>query len=60
MLLRSYKEVLDINVWVLWQVVVLLGHEDTLFEEVLVDRFAIGLGNKPVTVSFCAKAGALA
>lgn len=28
-------------------VVVLLGHEHTLFEDVLVDEFAIGLGNKP-------------
>ena len=50
----SYVEVLDINIWVLWEVVVLLGHKNTLLEEVLVDRFAIGLGNKPALVSFLA------
>jgi hypothetical protein len=34
-------KVASVNVSVLWQVVILLGHQDTLLEEVLVDRFAI-------------------
>jgi len=39
-------EVLGIDVAVLGEVVVLLGHEHTLTEEVLVDLLAIGLGDK--------------
>lgn len=47
----TYVEVLDINVAVLGQVVVLFGDEYTLLEEVLVDRLAVGFGDKPVRVS---------
>lgn len=43
----TYKEVLGVNVRVLGKVEVLLGHEHTLLEEVLVDLLAVGLGNKP-------------
>lgn len=41
-------EVLRVNVVVLREVVVLLGDEDTLTEEVLVDLLAICLWDKPV------------
>lgn len=44
----SYEEVLGVNLLVLGKVEVLLGDEDTLTEEVLVDELAVGLGNKPV------------
>jgi hypothetical protein len=40
-------EVLGINVVVLWEVVVLLGDENTLSEKVLVDLLAVCLWNKP-------------
>ena len=40
-------QVLCVDVVVLWQVVVLLGDEDTLTEEVLVDLLAVGLGDEP-------------
>lgn len=43
----SYIKVLDLEVWVLGQVVVLLGHEYALLEEVLVDCFSVSLGDKP-------------
>jgi len=33
---------------VLWKVVVLLGYEDTLTEEVLVDLLAVGLWDEPI------------
>jgi len=39
-------EVLGVNVAVLGEVEVLLGHQHTLSEEVLVDLLAIGLGNE--------------
>jgi hypothetical protein len=41
------EEVLRVNVVVLWEVVVLLGDEHTLTEEVLVDLFSVCLGDKP-------------
>lgn len=44
----SYIEVLGVNVAMLGEVVVLLGHEHTLSEEVLVDLFAVCLGDKPL------------
>lgn len=44
---RPYKEVLGVNVSVLGKVVILLGHEYTLLEEVLVDLLAVGLWDKP-------------
>ena len=47
---RSYVEVLGVNLLVLGEVEVLLGHENTLTEEVLVDELAVGLGDKPVAV----------
>jgi hypothetical protein len=40
-------EVLGVNVVVLGEVVVLLRHEHTLTEEVLVNLFSVCLGNKP-------------
>lgn len=46
-----YVEVLDVEIWVFWEVVVLLGHEYTFSEEVLVDLLAISLWNKPAFVS---------
>jgi hypothetical protein len=33
---------------VLWEVVILLGYEDTLTEEVLVDLLAVGLWDEPI------------
>ena len=44
---ETYVEVLGVNLAVLWLVEVLLGDENTLTEEVLVDLLAIGLGNQP-------------
>lgn len=44
---KSYVEVLGINVRVLGKVVVLLSHEYTLLEEVLVDLLSVGLWDKP-------------
>ena len=41
------EKVLGVNLLVLGEVEVLLGHEDTLTEEVLVDELAVGLGNEP-------------
>ena len=41
------KEVLGVDVSVLGEVEILLSHEHTLAEEVLVDLLAIGLGNEP-------------
>jgi hypothetical protein len=43
-----YIEVLGVNVAMLGHVVVLLGHEHALAEEVLVDLLTVGLGDKPV------------
>jgi hypothetical protein len=40
-------KVLGVNVIVLWKVVVLLGDQDTLTEEVLVDLLAVGLWDEP-------------
>jgi hypothetical protein len=40
-------QVLGVDVVVLGKVVVLLGDEDTLAEEVLVDLLAVGLGDEP-------------
>lgn len=40
-------QVLGVDVVVLWKVVVLLGDEDTLTEEVLVDLLAVGLWDEP-------------
>lgn len=40
-------KVLGVNLAVFWLVEVLLGDEDTLTEEVLVDCLAVGLGNQP-------------
>lgn len=48
--MATYIEVLGLNVLVLRQVVVLLGHEHTLTEEVLVDLLAVCLGDKPAVV----------
>ncbi len=45
----AYVEVLGVNVTVLDEVEVLLGHEHTLSEEVLVDLLAVGLGDEPAT-----------
>lgn len=42
-----YVKVLGVNVTVLGEVEVLLGDENSLTEEVLVDELAVGLGNKP-------------
>lgn len=57
----TYEEVLGVDVSVLGKIVVLLGHEYTLLEEVLVDLLAIGLGNKPdmgvSRVTLCSSAG---
>ena len=47
MLRKAYKEVLGVNVTMLGKVVVLLGHEHSLTEDVLVDLLAVGLGDKP-------------
>jgi hypothetical protein len=44
---RTHIEVLGVDVTVLGKVEVLLGHEHTLTEEVLVDLLAVGLGDKP-------------
>lgn len=44
---ESYKEVLGVDIRVLWEVVVLLGHEYTLLEEVLVDLLSVSLWDKP-------------
>lgn len=41
-------QVLGVDVVVLWKVVVLLGDEDTLTEEVLVDLLAVGLWDEPI------------
>ena len=40
-------QVLGVDVVVLWKVIVLLGDEDTLTEEVLVDLLAVGLWDEP-------------
>lgn len=45
---ETYVEVLDVELGMLGKVEVLLGHEDTLTEEGLVDLLAVGLGDKPV------------
>ena len=47
MLEETYVEVLGVNVTVLGKVEVLLGNEDTLAEEVLVNELAVRLGNEP-------------
>jgi len=44
---KTDVEVLGIDLLVLGEVEVLLGHEDALAEEVLVDELAVGLGNEP-------------
>ena len=41
-------QVLGVDVVVLWKVVVLLGDQDTLTEEVLVDLLAVGLWDEPI------------
>lgn len=46
---ESYVEVLGVDVRVLWEVVVLLGHEYTLLEEVLVDLLSVSLWDKPAS-----------
>jgi hypothetical protein len=51
--LETYVKVLGVNVAVLGLVEVLLGDEHTLAEEVLVDRFAVGLGDQPGALSVC-------
>jgi hypothetical protein len=43
----DHVEVLGVDVVVLGEVEVLLGDEDTLSEEVLMDLFAVGLGDEP-------------
>ena len=45
--LCPYEEILSVNVTMLGLVEVLLGHEHTLSEEVLVDLFAVCLWNEP-------------
>lgn len=44
---KSYVEVLGVNVSVLGKVEVLLGDENTLTEEVLMNELTVGLGHKP-------------
>jgi hypothetical protein len=44
-----YVEVLGVNLLVLGKVEVLLGDENSLTEEVLVDELTVGLGNKPIS-----------
>lgn len=44
----DHVEVLGVNLVVLRGIVVLLGHQDTLTEEVLVDLLAVGLGDEPI------------
>lgn len=44
----TYVEVLGVDLAVLWLVEVLLGDEDTLAEEVLMDLLAVGLGDQPM------------
>lgn len=48
---RAYEEVLGVDIAVLGEVEVLLGHEYTLLEEVLVDFLAVGFGDKPGIIS---------
>ena len=43
----TYEEVLGIDIAMLGEVEVLLGHEHTLSEEVLVDLLSIRLGDEP-------------
>jgi hypothetical protein len=47
----TYVEVLGVNLAVLGHVEILLCDEHTLFEEVLVDEFAVSLGNQPVKIA---------
>lgn len=47
MVVKTYVEVLSVNLLVLREVEVLLRNKDTLTEEVLVDLLAVGLGNQP-------------
>ena len=46
--LSTYEEILRVDVAVLGEVGVLLGHEDTLTEEVFVDFLAVRFWDKPV------------
>jgi hypothetical protein len=39
----DHVEVLGVNLWVLWEIILLWGNGDTLTEEVLVDLLAVGL-----------------
>lgn len=43
----AYVEVFGVNLTMFGQVVVLLGHEHPLPEEVLVDSLAVGFGDEP-------------
>lgn len=45
------EQVLGVDIWVLWQIVLLSSDKNTLTEEVLVDLLAVGLWNKPVNIS---------
>jgi hypothetical protein len=47
----SYVEVLGIELAVFGEIVVFLGHEHSLTEEILVDFLAIGFGDEPGTLS---------
>lgn len=48
--IESYVEVLGVDIRVLGKVVVLLGHEYTLLEEVLVDLLSVCLWDKPASI----------
>ena len=44
---KAYEKVLGVDLAVLGQVEIFLGHENSLAEEILVDLFSIGFGNEP-------------
>ncbi len=46
-------EILGINVIVLGKVIILLGNENTLTEEVFMDLLSVGLWDKPGLISKC-------
>lgn len=48
---RAYVEILCVKLSVFWQVIVFLGHEHSLTEEILVDLLAVGLGDQPGSLS---------
>ena len=46
-MVKSYVEILRVNLAMLWLVEVLLRYEHALAEEVLVDLLAVGFGDQP-------------